>query len=124
TVAKTTLIFQTQWKAHEDFFFRVYDTNHKICKALGKDFKMYYWSADIICDRSEASVNHLPEGLVVLFYLVEVQNWDWSRFFDCDMWKSITVRFDAYGINKSFFEPEGFAALMGTLFEFLKKEMA
>ncbi len=123
TIAKTALVFQAQWKAHQDFFFRVYDTNHKICKALGKDFKMYYWSSDIICDRSEANVNHLPEGLVVLFYLVEFENWDWSRFFDIEMWKDLTVKFEAYGINKSFFDPRGFASLMETLINFLIKQI-
>ena len=123
TVAKTTLIFQTQWKAHSDFFFRVYDTNNKICKALGKDFKMYYWSSGIVCERNEAAVNHLPEGLIVLFYLVEIENWDWSGFFSPDMWSRLTVKFSAYGINKSFFEPDGFAQLMKTLFTFILKEI-
>ncbi len=123
TVAKTTLIFQTQWKAHSDFFFRVYDTNNKICKALGKDFKMYYWSSGIVCERNEAAVNHLPEGLIVLFYLVEIENWDWNGFFSPDMWSSLTVKFSAYGINKSFFEPDGFAQLMKTLFTFILKEI-
>ena len=120
TIAKTTLIFQTQWKHHTEFFFRVYSTDGKIYMALGKNFKLYYWNNNYVCERNETSLNKNSDGTIVLLLLPTIENWDWNRFFEADMWSNITLRFDPLFAPKSMFTPEGMLGLFQALGNLIK----
>ncbi|MBQ7122584.1 MAG: InlB B-repeat-containing protein, partial [Clostridia bacterium] len=115
TNAYTTLIYQPEWKHHTEFFFRVYGTDGKIYMALGKNFKLYYWTNNYISNRKEAAVNEDPENLVILLFLPEFENWDWNRFFDFEMWSNVTLRFDPVYAPKSMFTIDAFIGLMKAL---------
>ena len=103
--ATSTLIFSANWKAYTDFFFRIYDTNHKIIRAFGKDFKMYYWASEIATDRANADpINHLPDGLVIVLFIPKIE-------FE----GGLTLAIEPFAVNKTFFDPRNFGALLGAL---------
>ena len=112
TIAKDTIVYQIQWKHHSEFLFRVYDTDAKICKALGKNLKMYYWKNGNYATRKEAQVNTQPELLVIFFFKPTLENWDVTRFFDIEMWRSLSLRYDPFSVPKSALTIEAFIAFM------------
>ena len=114
--ATTTLIFQAKWMSYGDFIIRLYDTNHKLIKALGKDFKMYYWASEIATDKEHADpVNHLPDGLVILLYIPTLEGFDFNRFFEAGMWSSLTLKIEPFAVNKTFFDIKNIGALFEAL---------
>jgi len=120
TKAYSTLIYQPEWKHHTEFFFRIYGTDGKIYSALGKNFKLYYWDNNYVCERGDTKVNKDPVNNIILLYIPTIENWDWDRFFDCDMWSSITLRIDPFDVPKSVFTLESFIGLMGALGNLIK----
>ncbi|MGN0573673.1 MAG: hypothetical protein ACI4IX_07010, partial [Acutalibacteraceae bacterium] len=112
TIAKDTIVYQIQWKHHSEFLFRVYDTDGKLCKALGKNLKMYYWKNYNYATRKDAQVNAQPELLVIFFFKPTLENWDVTRFFDIEMWRSLSLRFDPFSVPKSSLTIEAFVAFM------------
>ncbi|MEE1012189.1 MAG: InlB B-repeat-containing protein, partial [Acutalibacteraceae bacterium] len=107
--AYTTVIYQPEWKSHGDFFFRVYGTDGKIYMALGKNFKLYYWSNNYVSNRKDAAVNHDPENLVILLYKIAFEVED-----------GFTVRLDPIYAPKSMFTWDAFVGLMGALGNLIK----
>ena len=124
TIAKDTIIYQVEWIAHSDMFWRVYDTDGYICKAMGKDFKLYYWTKGNVCERANAQVNRNKEGLVVLMLIPTLEGWDWDRFFDCDMWSGLNLRLDPLQAPKSMFTIEAMVGLMQALGNAIKELIA
>ncbi len=117
SLAKSTLIYQIQWKAHGEFFFRIYDTDHGLSRALGKNFKMYYWYNGFVRDKDTVGgLNKYPETNIIIFFIIELENWDWNGFFDINMWKSLTLKIEPYSINKSALNPKNWGALLEALF--------
>ena len=120
TLARTTLIYQPEWKHHTEFFFRIYGTDAKIYSAFGKNFKTYYWENNYVCKRGDTKINKDPENNIILLYIPTIENWDWNRFFDFNMWSGITLRIDPLDVPKSAFTIESFIALMGALGNLIK----
>ncbi|MGN0546826.1 MAG: hypothetical protein ACI4I3_05790, partial [Acutalibacteraceae bacterium] len=117
TIAKETLVYQIQWKHHSEFLFRVYDTdgsfrNGNLYKALGKDLKMYYWKNGNYATRKEAQINNQPDLKVIFFIVPTLENWDVTRFFDIEMWRSLSLRFDPFWVPKSSLTIDAFIAFM------------
>ena len=115
TIAYSDIIFQAEWKSHDDFLFRVYDTDGKLYKAVGKNLKTYYWLNGYVSNRNDSKLNKSPDILVVLMLVPSVENWDVNRFFDIEMWRSLHLRFDAFALPKSMFTWESFKGLMEAL---------
>ncbi|MBQ2694985.1 MAG: hypothetical protein IJF57_05485, partial [Clostridia bacterium] len=115
--AKSTVIYQIQWKSHGEFFFRIYDTDHGLSRALGKNFKLYYWYNGFVRDKDTVGeLNKYPETNIIIFFIIELENWDWNGFFDINMWKSLTLKIEPYSINKSALNPKNWGALLEALF--------
>ncbi len=124
TIAQDIIIYQVEWIAHGDMFWRVYDTDGYICKAMGKDFKLYYWSKGNVCDRENGIINRSEGGLVVLMLLPTLEGWDWNGFFDINMWSNLTMRIDPLVAPASMFTIESMIALFGALGNAIKELIA
>ena len=107
--AYSTIIYQPEWKSHGEFFFRVYGTDGKIYMALGKNFKLYYWTNNYVSNRKDAAVNHDPENLVILLYKIAFETEG-----------GLTMRFDPIYAPKSMFTWDAFVGLMGALGNLIK----
>ena len=126
---KYPTIFQAQWKANRDFFFRVYGEVNVVLTlpingeklsvsiqggdlycALGKDFKMYYWENQHITTK-DLAVLESDDTIVPIFFMIRLENFDIKRFFDGEMWKHVYVRIDQLRLpfigTKSFYTFEG-----------------
>lgn len=113
TIATSTLIFQPIWLAHKDMFFRIYDTDGNLAQALGKNFKTYFWNAGAIVESSKDTPINKNTGLYLAYILtMSIENWNWSEFFNIEMWQSLTIRFDPFPIPRSWLTWEGFKGLL------------
>ena len=124
TIAQDIIIYQVEWIAHGDLFWRVYDTDGYVCKAMGKDFKLYYWTKGNVTDRENGIINRSEGGLVVLMLLPTVEGWDWNNFFSIDMWSNLTLRIDPLVAPASMFTIESMIALFGALGNAIKELIA
>ncbi len=105
TIAKYTLVFQTQWMAHSDFFFRVYNTNGDLRSALDKNFKKHFWYRDNPVDKEKAvPLNALPDRLIIIGFLpkFEFEN-------------GFAIRVDPLTISKAWLNPANWGALIEAL---------
>ena len=103
--AEGILIFKANWKAYGDFFVRLYDTNHKMIKALGKDFKMYYWASGVATDKAGVDpVNHAPDGLVIVLYILKLETSG-----------GLSLVIEPFAVNKTFFDITNIGALFEAL---------
>ncbi len=109
TIAKSTVIYQPEWKHHSEFFFRVYGTDGKIYMALGKDFKLYYWNNNYVCKRGDTTVNKDKENTVILLYKIA---------FETD--GGLTMRLDPIFAPKSMFTWSAIKGLFGALGNLIK----
>ncbi|MEE1139756.1 MAG: hypothetical protein U0M02_14890, partial [Acutalibacteraceae bacterium] len=109
TIAKSTIIYQPEWKHHSEFFFRVYGTDGKIYMALGKNFKLYYWNNNYVCKRGDTQVNKDPENNIILLYKIAFETEG-----------GLTVRLDPVFAPKSMFTIEAMIALFGALGNLIK----
>jgi len=109
TIAKSTIIYQPEWKHHSEFFFRVYGTDGKIYMALGKNFKLYYWNNNYVCKRGDTSLNKDPENNVVLLFKIAFETEG-----------GLTMRLDPIFAPKSMFTIESFIALFKALGNLIK----
>ncbi len=73
SIAKDTIIYQAQWKQQKDFLFRLYDMSGNLSKALGKDFKMYYWKDGRVADKDRAVIK-TDDTFVILFLTPKFEN--------------------------------------------------
>ena len=73
---------------------------------------MYYWKNGNYATRKEAQVNTQPELLVIFFFKPTLENWDVTRFFDIEMWRSLSLRYDPFSVPKSALTIEAFIAFM------------
>ncbi len=113
TIATTTVIFQPIWLAHKDMFFRIYDTDGNLAQALGKNFKTYFWNAGAIVESAKDTPINKNTGLYLAYILtMSIENWNWSEFFNIEMWQSLTIRFDPFPIPRSWLTWEGFKGLL------------
>ena len=70
TIAKYTLIYQAQWMAHKDFFFRVVNTDGNLRSAIDWKFNTYFWYNRKPATKETAEpLNHLPDRLLMLGFL-------------------------------------------------------
>lgn len=120
--AYSCLVYQAQWIAHKDLFFRVYDSQKGLYSALSKKFKTYYWNNNTSCAKGEGQINRHGSDYFIL-YEVELENWDWKGFFKPEMWQSIYLRYNANAIPKKVLTPEGFKELIKFVIEFLKQNI-
>lgn len=112
-IAETPIIFQAIWLEHKDMLFRVYDTDGKIAHALGKDFKTYFWNnGEIVSSAKEAPINKNKELYLAYILTMSIENWNWSEFFNIEMWQGLTLSFNPFPIPKSWFTWEGFKGLL------------
>ena len=109
TIAKTTVIYQPEWKHHSEFFFRVYGTDGKIYMALGKNFKLYYWNNNYVCERGDTTLNKDEENLVVLLFKIGFETEG-----------GLTMRLDPIYAPKSMFTWEAIKGLFGALGNLIK----
>lgn len=113
TVATSTLIFQPIWIAHKDMLFRVYDTDGNLALGLGKNFKTYFWNAGAIVESAkDTPINKNTELYLAYILTMSIENWNWSEFFNIEMWQSLTIRFDPFPIPRSWLTWEGFKGLL------------
>ena len=120
--AYSCLVYQAQWIAHKDLFFRVYDSQKGLYSALSKKFKTYYWNNNTSCAKGDGQINRHGSDYFIL-YEVELENWDWKGFFKPEMWKSIYLRYNANAIPKKVLTPEGFKELIKFVIDFLKQNI-
>ena len=74
-------------------------------KALGKDFKMYYWASGVATDKAGADpVNHAPEGLVILLYTLAIETAG-----------GLSLKIEPFAVNKTFFDISNIGALFEAL---------
>ena len=113
TIATTTIIFQPIWLAHKDMLFRVYDTDGNLAHALGKNLKTYFWNAGAIVDSAkDTAINRNTDLYIAYILTMSIENWNWSEFFNIEMWQSLTLRFDPFPIPRSWLTWEGFKGLL------------
>ncbi len=114
TVMRGTVIYEPEWKLYNEFFFRVYGNGgtEDLYSGFGKNFKMYYWKNHRPCQKGDEVLNKTPELNVILGFMPSLENFDFARFFDASMWKSIYLRFDAISVPRSLFTWAGFSGLV------------
>ncbi|MBQ9850550.1 MAG: InlB B-repeat-containing protein, partial [Clostridia bacterium] len=110
TIVKDTIIYQAQWKHQTDFFFRVYDMSGSLSRALGKDFKMYYWKDSRVVDKDRSEIV-TDDTMIIFFFIPKLENFSWDGFFKIDMWKNVSLRFDPFYLPKAMFTWEAFIGL-------------
>ncbi len=129
TLCNTT-IMQVQWKADNEFFFRVYDTdgfgfniedgfkinmNGNIYSALGKDFKWYYWKGDRPCKKGEGNLNTNPEKIIIVLL------WPTKETLELANGETATGWYlTALPLSASFFRPSFIPELIPTIINLLK----
>ncbi len=105
TIAKYTLIFQTEWMAHTDFFFRVYNTNGALRSALDKNFKTHFWYMDNPVEKEKAMpLNALPDRLIILGFMPKFE-------FE----SGFSIRIDPISLSKAWLNPANWGALIKAL---------
>ena len=120
--AYSCLVYQAQWIAHKDLFFRVFDTKGNLYSALSKKFKTYYWNNNASCNKGDSKINQHGDDYVVMFS-VELENWDWKGFFKPEMWQSVSLCFKANAVPKKVFTPEGFIEIVKFIIDFIKQNI-
>jgi hypothetical protein len=74
-------------------------------KALGKDFKMYYWASGVATDKAGADpVNHAPDGLVIVLYTLALETAG-----------GLSLKIEPFAVNKTFFDITNIGALFEAL---------
>lgn len=120
--AYSCLVYQAQWIAYKDLFFRVYDSQKGLYSALSKKFKTYYWNNKTSCAKGEGQINRHGSDYFIL-YEVELENWDWKGFFKPEMWQRVYLRYNANAIPKKVLTPEGFKELIKFVIDVLKQNI-
>lgn len=116
---ESIVIIVPQWKTHHDFFYIWYDSHKTVAKALGKDFKIYYF----VNGNKTTKDRFVPEErktYFVGFLKPTLENFDRSRFFDISMWRSVALRLDTISLPKSMFTIEGMKATFDMIFNLIK----
>ncbi len=106
TIAKYNLIFQVEWMAHSDFFFRVYNTDGALRSALDKCFQKHFWYMNKPVDKENAEpLNALPDRLIIIGFIpkFEFEN-------------GFAIRIDPLTISKAWLDPTNWGALLKALF--------
>jgi hypothetical protein len=108
--AKYDLVFRANWKAYNEFFFRINDTSYQAYCALGKNFKLYYFNNGRSVAKEDAVLNKTESSIILLFTPV-LENFSWDGFFKKEMWDMVSLKFDPVFVPKSMFTVEGMTGL-------------
>ena len=101
TIAMDTIVYQAQWKEHKDFLFRVYDMSGNLSKALGKNFKMYYWKDSRIADKDRATLKTI-DSMIILLLVPKFENG--------------SLRLDPFYLAKDLFQLKNIGGLFKAIF--------
>ena len=105
TVAKYTLIYQAQWKAHKEFFFRVVNTDGHLRSAMDWKFNTYFWYNRKPATKETAEpLNHLPDRLIMLGFLPIPEFED-----------GLSIRVQPITISKAWLNPANWGELLKAL---------
>ena len=100
-IAMDTIVYQAQWKEHKQFLFRIYDMNGNLSKALGKDFKMYYWKDSRVADKDRASIK-TDDTMLILLLIPKFENG--------------SLRLDPFYLAKDLFKLKNIGGLFKAIF--------